>query len=968
MTASDNFSSTSGMRYNHRLCILCLIMTFIINTNNISAQDSSVVSNTLKESIVLSNKGLRADAINKAKEAIIKDSLGVGGLHPYLVMDYYYLAYLCNKDKDYAESINFGNKALELHDNVYRKENKSGREQILNVLFYDYLLTKQYTDAINIGLQETELLKDDNLDKYATVLNNVAFCYNKIRDYQNAFLLSMQCLNIRKSLYGIYSRIYAQTLQNLYTYSYNLGEYRRAISLAKEELISDSVVYGANSQRIGQVLHNIASCYLSLNEYENTEQYALKALNLKKSHYPKNRQSILNTLRVLESNANHNAYWTKAINYAQQSLDLQNPDFSIDIRTNTTLLNNMANYYSYLGQYEKSIELGESVVDIEIQIGLSPNLVMSLNNLSLYYSYTKKYAESLKTLEKAKEIGIDIWGENSKEMSTIYGNLALNYCEAGNYTKAINYCKKSLSVNLDTSSLATHLIQYSNILLCVDSVDEAINNLNRSIRLLERMRDNTPLYYEANFLLGQCYFHKKQYEQGEMCFNRTLRVISWFNEQLKDLSVKEREDFEDKWGYLLNETQQYLLIDSSKAMRSIAYNASLAYKSLLLYPNEKIYTLENVLKHINSNDAAIEFVRIIDDNNHETYCALILKKGSDHPYFVIIANDSVIKEAADENKGFDKLYDIIWKPLENYLDGITNIYFSPVGILNTCPIEHFLKEKNVMRLSSTKWVAKNISERRGDFRYALIGGINYNRQAYQGDVSPNKSLNNISLGTRLEIDSISQLIKHHKYYYKVFSGNVGKSVFDSIADYRFTNLHIATHGYYWEDSILFKRRANKLSLPIPFDKSFESFILTRCGLLLTGAQESLSGCNPQLDVNDNGIMSGYEISKFNFSNIELVVLSACETAAGSNTFDEGCYGLQRAFKRAGAKSILMSLWKTDDSVSRMLMEEFYLYYLSGLNKSESLERAINYIRYYKDKDGNFLFSDPTYWAGFIMMD
>ena len=93
-------------------------------------------------------------------------------------------------------------------------------------------------------------------------------------------------------------------------------------------------------------------------------------------------------------------------------------------------------------------------------------------------------------------------------------------------------------------------------------------------------------------------------------------------------------------------------------------------------------------------------------------------------------------------------------------------------------------------------------------------------------------------------------------------------------------------------------------------------------------------------------------------------MSACQTAQGHITGD-GVFGLQRGFKKAGANSILMSLWKVDDKATCLLMTEFYKNWIEeGKTKHEALELAKQTVRSHKDKG----WDDPKYWAAFILLD
>ena len=110
---------------------------------------------------------------------------------------------------------------------------------------------------------------------------------------------------------------------------------------------------------------------------------------------------------------------------------------------------------------------------------------------------------------------------------------------------------------------------------------------------------------------------------------------------------------------------------------------------------------------------------------------------------------------------------------------------------------------------------------------------------------------------------------------------------------------------------------------------------------------------------DDGILTSYEISKLDLHNVELIVLSACETGLGDNLYD-GIFGLQRAFKKAGAKSILMSLWCVSDQATSEYMELFYGFLSSRYSIQESYKRTVSAM---KKK-----YEDPYYWAAFVLLD
>src|SRR5690606_30110340 len=116
---------------------------------------------------------------------------------------------------------------------------------------------------------------------------------------------------------------------------------------------------------------------------------------------------------------------------------------------------------------------------------------------------------------------------------------------------------------------------------------------------------------------------------------------------------------------------------------------------------------------------------------------------------------------------------------------------------------------------------------------------------------------------------------------------------------------------------------------------------------------------PNLQSNDNGVLTAYEAMNLNLEGTSLVVLSACETGLGDVKAGEGVYGLQRAFLVSGAEALIMSLWKVDDAATQLLMSSFY----SNLAKLKDKQKA------FKQAQLNLMtrYPDPYYWGAFVMV-
>jgi CHAT domain-containing protein len=173
-------------------------------------------------------------------------------------------------------------------------------------------------------------------------------------------------------------------------------------------------------------------------------------------------------------------------------------------------------------------------------------------------------------------------------------------------------------------------------------------------------------------------------------------------------------------------------------------------------------------------------------------------------------------------------------------------------------------------------------------------------------------------------------------------------------------LHLATHGFFFPDPKESKPGEGQADGEKTFKVSENPMI--RSGLVLAGGNHAWKTGKPLRPDLEDGILTAYEISQMNLANTELVVLSACETGLGDLVGSEGVYGLQRAFKIAGARYLIMSLWQVPDFQTQVFMTAFYKHWLEGKMAVPEAFRATQTELRAKYSGEAFK------WAGFVLVE
>lgn len=394
---------------------------------------------------------------------------------------------------------------------------------------------------------------------------------------------------------------------------------------------------------------------------------------------------------------------------------------------------------------------------------------------------------------------------------------------------------------------------------------------------------------------------------------------------------------------------------------------------------------KDVRRYLTPQEAAIEFLSV-DNQKEKVLMAAILKSDNEVPTLVSLCRESQLPSSVDS------IYQYLWKPIESHIKDLTTIYFSPIGRLHTLPIEYattpsgqsLFEQKSVFRLSSTREIVlerEHKHDKTVKSSAILYGGLDYDEGIHEKSVLLSKAYRSVFSaseatrtaidgfdylpGTKTEVNVIKDLLEQQRYYKKVnaFTDSIGtEGSFKQLSGQDISVLHIATHGFYipMNSRNSFGRdirivAASKAAAGIN-DKE-----LLRSGLMLAGANKSLNGEGK--DNEEDGILTSLEVASMNLTGLDLVVLSACETAKGDVTSD-GVFGLQRGFKKAGAHTLLLSLVEVEDAATQLLMTEFYRNLTEGKSKRESFLNAQKYLRQYNNRQ----YDKPEYWATFIMID
>lgn len=809
----------------------------------------------------------------------------------------------------------------------------------------DYYQTNRTTDYIHL----------------ATWMKSLGMAYMYVGDYNNSEKTYMSTIEFLESKNLQKEKIYRMVLDALSVLYVQLQNYEKAIifNTQAKTLYEQALDFGDDYVRC---ISNCALCHNGLGHNATAKMMLNVALRQAK-HNLSDTTAISVSLKELEQ-------------FSNRPFDTNSMDNNYYIQTRiipyVTLLSNSSVVYSDLGYFSEAVRTIKESIAVSEEYGLKEPL--PYNNMGTLYLYRSKFQQSVEWFLKSYELCKTPYESDEIGMNTALGlylskdSTVSNFCS--DISKKMRKNIQDMFAFMSGEERSIYWKHFENYLPMLNLIIYESADLNTFATIYDNILETKGLLLRST--------------------NNIRDAI--LNSENKD-DVADYAKIGQLKQQLLNEKDNELRTSIKNEIEVIDKRLTQHVNAYADFASSKAIQWRDVRDVLSNDEVAIEFYNIpvvwgLDSiqtmNGEPRYCAVILRNDYEYPHIIALCKESQLEELEKEDLyETDSIYNLVWKPLEEELKGVRNIYFAADRELHKIGIEYapmpnggIIGDKyNLYRLSSTRVLAENRAEKRSE-NAVLYGGLRYDiekeeliAESRSGDYHPTTTSRAFSAdntrygvkylpGTLEEVKEISQNFNISPKLVTDISGT--EESFKSLAGSHIDIIHLATHGFFWNEDDAKKRNYVTFLNNTKNLRSDEDKALTRSGLFFSGANLGLRGESLPNDVED-GVLTALELSNMNLGHVDMVVMSACESGLGE-TSGEGVFGLQRGFKLAGANTLLMSLWKVDDTATQILMSNFYKNYLSGKSKQESLKLAQQSLR------NNSEYTAPEYWAAFILLD
>ena len=761
-----------------------------------------------------------------------------------------------------------------------------------------------------------------------------------------------------------------------------------------------------------RVWQALADSYRQMSDYTHAIDYYTKLLNI---YNGENRKKIILNLSDL---------WFLTGQYQKiidNLLPMQNaPD-------ETIRLNNIALAYIRLGKYDE----GMSFLDSVLRNKQSANYKIALQNKGYLLWNLNKFHEADSLLQMAVEM-FDLADPNRY---ICLANFAKVQAETGEYTKAEDNIETA--IQWQKSHLGEKHLDY------IISLRKKAEILRASGKTGDASRSFKTYFYKEREYVAQNFAYMTENERLNFwhsqkplideCFLVDDDADFLFDVAVFSKSVLIQANVNFGEAVAKDEKLRQLyeqIIEAKTAVRTASYPDRKKHEGKVealekqfaeRFAGYKDYTAalqtdgDDVQKALKTdNEFVVEFVYYNADSVMK-YAALIKQKSGAARLVPLFTQEEIENYELQDDytvltaiqsgspKSIRSLYSDtllsakIWDKITRLFPENSTVYFVPDGIFYNLGIEYLCfgrQDLQLYRLSSSRVLCRRKKRSIVKGNALIIGGLDYN-DASSSMVHDNYTdrtgstildqffsglyWNNL-VNTQTETDSVAQIFSRSGIHVTTASQGAGTEDFVKAALPKYNTVLIATHGY----SYGFQKIKNEYNMA---DSFTQDSTMSLCGIIMSGANQH-SRQDSTTAYKEDGYVTALEISSLNLSNVDLIMLSACQTGLGQISMD-GASGLPRGLKKAGANSIIVSLWEVNDLSTRLFSTYYFDYLCNGKSKYEALKHAQQAVREFdgvvKLKVSTFSQSrmamvtkvkeihvkdlkNPYFWAPFILID
>lgn len=707
-----------------------------------------------------------------------------------------------------------------------------------------------------------------------------------------------------------------KVMGDFYASVFNQQEALRYYFLANKQL---EVLDSADSHR-QDLLYSISKTEFELGNYSQSSKHLLNLLSIQQQIYPNSHHRVLQSRTLLLQ-----CYiGTREKEKAKQYFDLLNQNIgNVPKSLGADLLFAFSQYHYLYGNYNQSLDLLLNKMNHQYK-EIPSTLLTKMSRHIINLADKQNYVSQTELITLAA---------NMIKEKIVYDFSQLTNSNRENWAEPLSVINSDFIVyarnHKDVNSIALELSLFRKGLLF---------NTNSTMEKLWRKRN-------------------------AIAYTTMLSLRDSLNNAISQSDFTLASALQDK----IEKNEQELL-------SAVSSN----YLKTKLYFNYK-----TISKNIGKNNIAIDIVRY-EDNKKFYYGAFVFSDKLKSPEFIPLFDEASLTNLLNQvyTKNGHKYYqfyrdkaakgasyNFFWSKLESYFEGYDNIYFSGDGLLNQLAIE-LLPDENDKPLNQKYRIHRvfHLADINGDSNigndFLAIGVSDYNTPVASETAIDRGSWTNLP-NVSHEFQTIQNQITanapdiHCKF---VLDDMAREEYVKSLNGSSVSTLHFATHGFYRSSNDLMRAQENANdddhNIAVKALKANQNSI---SGLILRTGNTSWKSPKNTADTDD--ILMSEEVENLDFPNLNLTVLSACETGLGDVDSD-GVWGLQRAFRIAGSKSLLCSLCKVDDDYTALFMGVFYENASHGKTIYESYQAAQKFLfdETYTSEDGVSL------WPSFILIE